>query len=322
MASVEELLMAARANRSPFQSLAEGLLQGVGQAQSGALERAKTLMAMDQARQEMEQQAEMQKQIKAQFASQQEAGITQAHAAVGTQNQPLPQQKLKMVIQQDEKGRYSRKFETVEEPAAGVKQAATPAGFRWTTTGDLEAIPGGPADIKGQKEEEKSSSLRRAAVSQADRIIATVDQASAKVGPLTTGLGAKTRDIPGSPAKDLASDLRTIKANLGFAELQAMRQASPTGGALGQIAVQELEALQATLASLDQEQSPTQLKANLEKVKKHYENWKKTMDDGSQANSLDAQANPATSSGDIALTGEKASRLAALRKKAAEGSLK
>ena len=147
MASVEELLMAARANRSPFQSLAEGLLQGVGQAQQGALERAKTLMAMDQARQEMEQQAEMRKQIKAKLASQQEAGITQAHAAVGAKNQPLPQQKLQEEISQDEKGRYSSKFKLVD--TAPEKQEFEPKEYtdaegrnrigRWNkTTGTLE----------------------------------------------------------------------------------------------------------------------------------------------------------------------------------------
>ena len=70
----------------------------------------------------------------------------------------------------------------------------------------------------------------------------------------------------------------TKQANLGFAELQAMRQASPTGGALGQVAVQELDMLQSTLASLNQSQSPEQLRSSLNEVKQHYQNWKSAVE--------------------------------------------
>lgn len=121
---------------------------------------------------------------------------------------------------------------------------------------------------------EKEEASRRAALAQADRIISKVDQAFARVGSFSAGLGASLSRIPGSSAKDLETDLTTIKANLGFAELQAMRQASPTGGALGAIAVQELEALQSTLASLEQGQSPAQLRRNLLEVRRHYSAWR------------------------------------------------
>jgi hypothetical protein len=56
-----------------------------------------------------------------------------------------------------------------------------------------------------------------------------------------------------------------------------MREASPTGGALGAIAVQELTALQSTIANIDPNQSEAQLKANLKKVRKHVNAWRKTM---------------------------------------------
>lgn len=52
-------------------------------------------------------------------------------------------------------------------------------------------------------------------------------------------------------ARSNYSAVKTIQANLGFDALQAMRDASPTGGALGQVAVQELEMLQSTVANLD-----------------------------------------------------------------------
>lgn len=101
-----------------------------------------------------------------------------------------------------------------------------------------------------------------------------IDDAISRVSALTSGIiGKGLEQIPGSPAYDLARAVDTIKANLGFQELQAMRDASPTGGALGQVTERELAFLQSTVASLELGQSQKQLKANLEKVKQHYENW-------------------------------------------------
>ncbi len=55
---------------------------------------------------------------------------------------------------------------------------------------------------------------------------------------------------------------------------------SPTGGALGAVAVQELIALQSTVASLDQAQSPTELRKSLEKIEGHYNKWLETVNKG------------------------------------------
>jgi hypothetical protein len=182
------------------------------------------------------------------------------------------------------------KYVAPKAPTAGP---AAPAGYRYKADGSLEAIPGGPADIKAGELGIKRERQQQGAVAQADRIIGKVDQALSKVGLNTTGIGgAVMRSIPGSEAKNLESDLETIKANLGFAELQAMRDASPTGGALGAIAVQELIALQSTVASLDQAQDAKQLKARLGEVRTHYENWKNavTQASGGQAPSATPSA--------------------------------
>ena len=89
----------------------------------------------------------------------------------------------------------------------------------------------------------------------------------------TTGLGSYLTFIRGTGARDLQGMITTIKGNIGFDRLQRMRQESPTGGALGQVAVQELEALQATIASLDQTQSEAALDSNLQTVLQQYERW-------------------------------------------------
>lgn len=106
---------------------------------------------------------------------------------------------------------------------------------------------------------------------KAANVIAQVDEAMSMVSPYTSGLiGSVSGLIPGTNAKDLQKAIDSIKANIGFDELQAMRDASKTGGALGQVAVQELNSLQATLGSLDRTQSPQALYKNLQDIRDRY----------------------------------------------------
>lgn len=146
------------------------------------------------------------------------------------------------------------------------------------------------ADEKLQDKRDKQEQAANAAITGADRIIAEVGEAKAKVSGYTSGLGSYLSSIPLTEAKDLSKRLTTIKANLGFDRLQQMRDASPTGGALGQVAVQELVALQSTIASLDQDQSPTQLKEALGKIEKSYANWRETVRKAGKATVLDGGA--------------------------------
>jgi len=98
-------------------------------------------------------------------------------------------------------------------------------------------------------------------------VIRTIDQAIGQVGNFTAGPGSILSNIPGTPASDLEAVLTTIRANIGFEELQNIRDASPTGGALGQVSNLELEALQNVLASIQQTQSPEQLRFSLGRLK-------------------------------------------------------
>lgn len=87
-----------------------------------------------------------------------------------------------------------------------------------------------------------------------------------------TGFGSLFKYIPGSDAKALSTMLQTIKSNIGFDKLQAMREASPTGGALGQVSERELADLQAVFGSLDQAQTSEQLMYNLQRLRVEYNN--------------------------------------------------
>lgn len=103
-------------------------------------------------------------------------------------------------------------------------------------------------------------------------VLDTIDRAVAAATEDTTGWGALTRHLPATRSRNLASLINTIKANIGFSQLQAMREASPTGGALGQVTERELERLEAVLANLDQEQTREQFVTNLENVRTTYQN--------------------------------------------------
>jgi hypothetical protein len=169
-----------------------------------------------------------------------------------------------------------------------------PPNFRWKDDGTAEPIPGGPADLKANEAGQKAQQRADAAALSANNVLGAVRDAKDKVGITTAGFGSVAASVPGSPARDLQSRLETIKANLGFDRLQQMRDMSPTGGALGSVAVQELIALQSTVSSLDQGQSPSELRKSLDKIERHYNKWLQTVQ---KANGVQAEEKPASPSG-------------------------
>jgi hypothetical protein len=104
------------------------------------------------------------------------------------------------------------------------------------------------------------------------QVIKEIKRAISLVSPLSAGASAYLKGFKGSPALELDKAIDQIKANIGFDRLQKMRTdpANKTGGALGQVAVKELDMLQATLGSLDTGQPPETLRLQLNKVLKEY----------------------------------------------------
>ncbi|MCJ8334662.1 MAG: DNA transfer protein [Epibacterium sp.] len=101
-----------------------------------------------------------------------------------------------------------------------------------------------------------------------DTIFNLIDQAEEQTGPGTTGFfGANLRFVPGTASANLDATLDTIRANIGFEELNQMRAMSPTGGALGQVTERELRFLQSVMGSLEQSQGPEQLRQNLGRIR-------------------------------------------------------
>ena len=160
------------------------------------------------------------------------------------------------------------------------EQATANAALKSAITGTQREIAQARLDeLKAKREDkaEKQEAAKTMAVNHATKVIGDVKEASGLVGGMTTGLLGKGQSfIPGTDAFNLNQRLLTIKANLGFDRLQQMRDASPTGGALGQVAVQELNALQSTVGSLEIGQDRKELQKNLDKIQHHYSNWIRT----------------------------------------------
>ncbi len=90
------------------------------------------------------------------------------------------------------------------------------------------------------------------------------------INPTAGFLSDTAKGIGGTDAANLDAALSTITSSVGFDRLQAMRDASPTGGALGQVSENELRQLNASLGSISQRQDDEQLLKNLEKIKAEY----------------------------------------------------
>lgn len=153
-----------------------------------------------------------------------------------------------------------------------------PSGYARTdpTKPGLIVEPGGPVDQENKDKAKKEASKVELIVKKSDSVIEEIGKAKALIGPMSVGFsGARLKGIEQTDAYALSKVLESIKANIGFDRLQEMRDASPTGGALGQVAVQELQGLQASITSIDQGLRGEELSAALDKVLFHYDNWKR-----------------------------------------------
>lgn len=160
---------------------------------------------------------------------------------------------------------------TIPPGFAAVKDPNSPSGFR------MEQIGGGPAAIESEAAAAKAVLAQQNKGISAKIVTEDIDRAlSALKEPgwlPKTGLGAETlKGYGGTGAADLSQLLSSIEANVGFDALQAMRAASPTGGALGSITERELALLAATKGAITQSQSREQLEDNLNRL------WNVTQD--------------------------------------------
>ena len=130
-----------------------------------------------------------------------------------------------------------------------------------------EAIPGTATARDQDLLNSKAFQALQANNEQFDAIMTNIDAADELISPFTAGVGSYMEGLRGTPARDLSARMETVKANIGFDKLNEMRQTSPTGGALGQVTERELKFLQSVRGSLDEGQSPAQLRETLGEIK-------------------------------------------------------
>lgn len=81
-----------------------------------------------------------------------------------------------------------------------------------------------------------------------------------------SGVRGAIPSFPGSAAFDADAKLETLKSQIGFAVLQAMRDASKTGGAVGQVSNYEQQLLQNNMDALKKAQSLEQFQQSLKNI--------------------------------------------------------
>lgn len=149
-----------------------------------------------------------------------------------------------------------------------------PPGHRLVQTPDggftMQVIPGSPAareiELQQQADRFKQQNLERAGgtvVQDVGRALTLLGSA----GPFGAGRGAVIGTLdPESEASALNDLVGSIKGNIGVDQLQQMRNASPTGGALGNVTERQLEGLQGLLGNLRVEGRRDLLDQNLKRV--------------------------------------------------------
>lgn len=163
-------------------------------------------------------------------------------------------------VGEGEVGTIPSGFELITDPETGARR--------------MQPIPGGPAALEAEQAAQREASKAGTASLYGNVVIEDIDRALEKIAAnpeLTTGpIGAITEGVSGLPAHDVNKLITTVKANAGFDRLQAMRDASPTGGALGQVSERELDFLNSAIGNLEQSQSMPQLVENLQRVRRIY----------------------------------------------------
>ncbi len=152
----------------------------------------------------------------------------------------------------------------VDLPGGG--QARSPVAVP-IAGGPVEAERAEVAAAAGERAKQEEQS-RDIVVQDIDRILSMTGEEEGL--PVTGIAGATLSQVPGTRQRDVAALLNTVRSNVGFDKLQQMRNASPTGGALGQVSERENVLLQSTLGSLEQSQSTEQFERNLRRLRDVY----------------------------------------------------
>jgi hypothetical protein len=267
-------LMGAEDPQMKLQSLRAQVIRGLDPTDSAAINKAAQALA-----QAGDQQGAMQlaqKALEIRNTESQISGRTEQREADRADKLTIAREKIQARLDEAErKGASDKEIAQMKIDAQKeLKMIVANMG------GGLTDLKKQILEAKLETEKEKKASAAEATTGRLENLIdstanvmTTIEKAKGQVSGTTAGMGGRLLGWTTS-ATDLEETLNTVKANLGFDRLQQMRNESKTGGALGQVAVKELERLEAARASLNRAQSPEQLKSNLDNVYQAYSNWR------------------------------------------------
>lgn len=131
-------------------------------------------------------------------------------------------------------------------------------------------IPGGPVDREladQARQRELGSEVTRTAAQTVFEDTARALEIVERSGNLAAGVGALTSVLPGTPARELAGHIDSIKGNIGIDSLLKIKA---SGAGLGAIPQSQLEMLASLLGNLDARQNPRVLAQNIRRVQEIY----------------------------------------------------
>lgn len=149
-----------------------------------------------------------------------------------------------------------------------------PPGYRFTQTGDLEPIPGGEPYAKARAAARVADTAQGRRDASTDVIIGAAERAREVMAgasiPTTGVVGQAAAVLPSSQASELRRQVDVLKSNATIESLTAMRQSSPTGGALGNVTEKEGQMLAAASGALD-------ANASAEDFQRALDNYERTL---------------------------------------------
>lgn len=162
-----------------------------------------------------------------------------------------------------------------EAPPKADAAGRPPAGYRFKPDGALEPIPGGPADTKVQGAFNADTNALNASEAALNRLGEQVNLVkNANLGRIT-GIPGVLPNVPGMAGSDAQGRLETLRSQVGFTVLQALRDAAKSGSSgLGQVTEREHAMLQAQLGNLQNAQSEPELRRVLGDIAKFVEESK------------------------------------------------
>jgi hypothetical protein len=151
-------------------------------------------------------------------------------------------------------------FELVEDPRTGALS--------------MRPIPGGPAEKEQIAEAEKAKGRKEQQARAGGTVVQDLQRALNIVQSTPSATGRSASAILSLPEVARAeTDVQAAKgfvesalSNVGLDTLQQMRENSPTGGALGQVPIQQQQRLEQVLGSLDLTQRKEVVEDNIKRV--------------------------------------------------------